>query len=53
LSVKHAHEYAEACSAFLDSGELPDHLALLRTEYRSRRDALLSALDRRLAGAVR
>lgn len=40
-------------STYLDSGELPDHLALLRREYRSRRDALLAALDRRLAGAVR
>ncbi len=40
-------------SAFLDSGELPDHLALLRAEYRSRRDALLAALDRRLAGVAR
>ena len=40
-------------STYLDSGELPDHLARLRTEYRIRRDALLSALDRHLTGAVR
>jgi 2-aminoadipate transaminase len=40
-------------STYLDSGDLPAHLAMLRGEYRSRRDALLAALDRRLAGAVR
>jgi DNA-binding transcriptional MocR family regulator len=40
-------------SAFLASGELPDQLAILRSEYRARRDAMLSALDRHLAGAVR
>ena len=40
-------------STFLDSGELPDHLARLRAGYRERRDAMLEALDRRLQGAVR
>jgi 2-aminoadipate transaminase len=40
-------------STYLDSGELPDHLARLRAEYRTRRDALLAALDRHLTGAVR
>ncbi|HZF11071.1 MAG TPA: PLP-dependent aminotransferase family protein [Thermoanaerobaculia bacterium] len=40
-------------SAFLAAGELPDHMARLRATYGAQRDALLAALDRRLAGAVR
>lgn len=31
-------------SAYLEAGHLPGHLAILRTEYRRRRDALLAAL---------
>jgi 2-aminoadipate transaminase len=37
-------------STFLASGAMPDHMAALRAEYRRRRDAMLAALDRRLAG---
>lgn len=33
-------------SAFVDSGALPAHLAALRAEYRTRRDAMLDALER-------
>jgi 2-aminoadipate transaminase len=40
-------------SSYLGTGELPGHLARLRAEYRERRDALLAALEGRLAGAVR
>jgi 2-aminoadipate transaminase len=40
-------------SSYLASGEFPDHLTRLRAAYRARRDALLAALERRLAGAVR
>jgi len=40
-------------STFLASGELPGHMARLRAAYGAQRDALLAALDRRLAGAVR
>ena len=32
--------------AFLETGELPDHLELLRREYGSRRDAMIAALEK-------
>lgn len=32
-------------AAYLDSGKLEDHLLRLRTEYRTRRDAMLQALE--------
>lgn len=32
-------------SAYLDAGHLPDHLNLLREEYRSRRDTMLAAMN--------
>src|SRR6202035_4584385 len=40
-------------SAFLASGALPRHLELLRSEYRTRRDAMLAALAARMPGEVR
>lgn len=39
--------------AWLDSEDLAGHLALLRTEYRRRRDTLLAALDAHFPEAVR
>ncbi|HYG63191.1 MAG TPA: PLP-dependent aminotransferase family protein [Thermoanaerobaculia bacterium] len=33
-------------AAYLETGRLPEHLALLRGEYRRRRDVILQALDR-------
>jgi 2-aminoadipate transaminase len=35
-----------AVSAFLDTGQLPSHLAMLRREYRARRDIMQLALQR-------
>lgn len=40
-------------SAFLDTGELPAHLARIRVEYRARRDAMLDALERHMPPTVR
>jgi 2-aminoadipate transaminase len=40
-------------SAFLDTGALPAHLARLRSEYRTRRDAMLSALGRHFPPTAR
>lgn len=40
-------------SAFLDDGALPAHLATLRAEYRTRRDAMLDALERHFPREVR
>jgi 2-aminoadipate transaminase len=37
-------------SAFIETGALPAHLTRVRAEYRRRRDAMLAALDRHLAG---
>jgi 2-aminoadipate transaminase len=37
-------------SAFIETGALPAHLARVRAEYRRRRDAMLGALERHLAG---
>jgi 2-aminoadipate transaminase len=39
-------------SAFLESGLLPDHLTLLRNEYRRRRDTMLSALREHFPAGV-
>src|SRR5262249_2778981 len=39
-------------SAYLATGNFPAHLAAVRREYRARRDAMLAALERHLAGAV-
>lgn len=40
-------------AAFLARGALTDHLALLRTAYHARRDAMLAALAERLGSAAR
>jgi 2-aminoadipate transaminase len=40
-------------SAYLEAGELPAHLALLRAEYRRRRDAMLEALRAHLPPEIR
>lgn len=40
-------------SAFLDAGALPAHLAALRAEYRTRRDAMLDALERHFPRTAR
>lgn len=39
-------------AAYLETGRMPAHLALLRDEYRRRRDAMLQALDRHFPPAV-
>lgn len=45
---------AQRClAAFLDTGALPPHLARVRAEYRSRRDAMLSAMERHFPRSVR
>ena len=45
---------AQRClSAFLDGGALPAHLARLRAEYRTRRDAMLGAMERHFPRTVR
>lgn len=40
-------------SAYLATGEMPEHLAKVRAEYRRRRDAMLGALKEHLPRAVR
>jgi 2-aminoadipate transaminase len=40
-------------AAYLESGELPAHLAALRAEYRRRRDALLGALETHMPPGLR
>ncbi len=40
-------------TAFLEAGELPAHVAALRAEYRTRRDAMLDAMTRHFPRAVR
>ncbi len=40
-------------SVYLESGHLPGHLAVLRNEYRSRRDAMLQALEEHFPDEVR
>lgn len=40
-------------SAYLDAGHLPAHVEKLRTAYKSRRDALLGALDRHFPSSAR
>lgn len=37
-------------SSYIETGALPGHLARVRAEYRRRRDAMLAALERHLAG---
>ncbi|HEX2092850.1 MAG TPA: aminotransferase class I/II-fold pyridoxal phosphate-dependent enzyme [Longimicrobiaceae bacterium] len=45
---------SQRCIAeFLGTGALPAHLARLRVEYRTRRDAMLGALERHFPEAVR
>ena len=40
-------------SAYIDSGGLSDHLAMLRGEYRTRRDTMLEALETHFSGKAR
>lgn len=40
-------------AAYLEAGHLPSHLAVLRAEYRRRRDAILSALQTHVPPEVR
>jgi 2-aminoadipate transaminase len=42
-----------AVSNYMDTGALPTHIARLRREYRSRRDAMLGALEECLSGEAR
>lgn len=58
-ALKHADDFDTASfsqhlvAGFLDRGELPAHLALLRREYARRRDAVLDACARHLPEAAR
>ena len=57
--LKHASDldvitYAQhALLAYLDSGDLPRHLNVLRREYRHRRDVMLAALAKQMPSEVR
>ena len=42
-----------AASRYLDGGHLPGHLAMLRREYRLRRDTMLAALERHFPRGTR